>query len=76
MQLTLHRHPKIAYSEFKEVQQEHFAHLDRIGTEFLKGFREQLWVIQGRHRQRRSLYRNCTLFLIGISIVDYAILAL
>jgi hypothetical protein len=70
------RHPKISYSEFKEVQQEHLQHLDNIGSEFIKGFREVLWVKQGRHRQRRQLYRDCTLFLMGVTILDVVILSL
>ena len=69
-------HPKISYAEFKEVQDEHFQHLDRVAAELVKGYRELLWVTQGRERQRRQLYRNCTLFLIGISVVDFAILSM
>lgn len=74
--VSYHRHPKISYDEFKEVQNEHFRHLDRVGGELLKGFREHLWVAQGRLRQRRQLYRNGALFLIGISVLDYVILTM
>jgi hypothetical protein len=66
--------PKISLSEFREVQQEHFTHLDRIGKEFLKSFREDLWVQQGKGRERAELLRDCLAFLTVVSIADYLIL--
>ena len=66
--------PKISLSEFREVQQEHFTHLDRIGKEFLKSFREDLWVQQGKGRERAELIRDCLAFLTVVSIADYLIL--
>eukprot|EP00980_Cylindrotheca_fusiformis_P004762 scaffold1019_cov123-Cylindrotheca_fusiformis.AAC.2 len=67
--------PKISLPEFREVQQEHFTHIDRIGTEILKSFREDLWVIQGKGRERKELIRDSFLFLTIVNIADYLILA-
>lgn len=67
--------PKISLAEFREVQQEHFRHLDRIGKEIVYSFREDLWVQQGRERQNRELMRDCLTFLTVVSIADYLILA-
>lgn len=66
--------PKISLSEFREVQREHFTHLDRMGKEFLKSFREDLWVQQGKGRERAELLRDCLAFLTVVSIADYLIL--
>ena len=68
--------PKISLPEFREVQREHFTHLDRVGAEILKSFREDLWVMQGRGRQNRELMRDCLMFLATVSFVDYIILML
>jgi len=67
--------PKISLSEFREVQQEHFTHLDRMGTEIMNSFREDLWVQQGKRRQRNELIRDSLAFLVVVSIADYLILA-
>jgi hypothetical protein len=67
--------PKISLPEFREVQLEHFTHLDRIGTEILKSFREDLWVLQGKGRERRELMRDSFLFLTAVTIADFLILA-
>jgi hypothetical protein len=69
-------HPKISLSEFREVQKVHFAHLDRVGAEYLKSFREDLWVAQGKGRQNRELMRDCAAFLAVVSILDYGIIGL
>lgn len=66
--------PKISLPEFREVQQEHFTHLDRIGKEILKSFREDLWVYQGKGRERSELIRDSLAFLAVVSIADYLIL--
>lgn len=66
--------PKISLAEFREVQKEHFTHLDRIGKEILKSFREDLWVQQGKGRERAELIRDCLAFLTVVSIADYFIL--
>ena len=66
--------PKISLEEFREVQQEHFTHLDRMGNEILKSFREDLWVAQGKGRQNRDLARDCLIFLCAVSIVDYLVI--
>lgn len=66
--------PKISLSEFREVQQEHFTHLDRIGKEIVNSFREDLWVHQGKGRERSELIRDCLAFLAVVSIADYLIL--
>jgi len=66
--------PKISLEEFREVQKEHFTHLDRIGKEILKSFREDLWVQQGKGRERAELIRDSLLFLTVVSLADYLIL--
>lgn len=66
--------PKISLPEFREVQQEHFTHLDRMGKEILKSFREDLWVQQGKGRERVELIRDCLAFLTVVSVADYLIL--
>jgi hypothetical protein len=68
--------PKISEAEFREVQKVHFTHLDRIGSEILKSFREDLWVDQGKGRERKELARDCLLFLAVVSAIDYVILLL
>lgn len=68
--------PKISLAEFREVQREHFTHLDRVASEYLKSFREDLWIIQGKGRQRAELYRDCALFMAAVCGVDYVILSL
>ena len=65
--------PKISLPEFREVQSIHFTHLDRIGWEIVKSFREDLWVQQGKGRQNAELKRDCALFLAVVSLIDYAI---
>jgi hypothetical protein len=65
--------PKISLSEFREVQQEHFTHLDRVATEYLHSFREDLWIVQGKKRQRSELMRDCALFMAVVCGIDYAI---
>ena len=66
-------HPKISLHEFREVQREHFPQLDRIGSEFVKSFREELWIDQGKGRNRRTLLRNCSLFLAVVCSTDLLI---
>jgi hypothetical protein len=68
--------PKISFSEFLEVQQLHFTHLDRVGAEYLKSFREDLWVAQGKGRQNRELKRDCGIFLSVVCLIDYIVIAL
>ena len=69
-------HPLIRLPEFREVQHEHFTHLDRVGQEFIKSFREDLLVWQGKGRQRRELVRDSALFLAVVSLVDFVIVSL
>eukprot|EP00536_Pseudo-nitzschia_multiseries_P002281 jgi/Psemu1/317853/estExt_fgenesh1_pm.C_300021 len=68
--------PKISEAEFREVQSIHFTHLDKLGTELITSFREDLWVLQGKGRERKELLRNSFLFLAGVSAVDAVILML
>ena len=68
--------PKISLVEFREVQSIHFTHFDRIGAEILKSYREDLWVMQGKGRQNKELFRDSLLFLAGVSAIDYIILSL
>ena len=66
--------PKVSLPEFREVQKEHFGHLDQMGKEILSSFREDLWVLQGKGRQNRELMRDCFAFLTVVSVLDYLIL--
>ena len=68
--------PKISLVEFREVQSIHFTHFGRIGAEILKSYREDLWVMQGKGRQNKELFRDSLLFLAGVSAIDYIILSL
>lgn len=65
--------PKISLSEFREVQQEHFTHIDRIGGEYLKSFREDLWIGQGSGRQSRELIRDSALFMTIVCVIDFIV---
>ena len=67
--------PKISEAEFREVQSIHFTHLDQIGVEIVKSFREDLWVAQGKGRERSELVRDCLLFLTVVSALDFVILS-
>ena len=69
-------YPKIAIQEFREVQRIHFPQLDGIGQEYMKSLREEFWIEQGKGRQNRELQRDCTLFLVGVCILDYIVLSL
>ena len=68
--------PKIALDEFRQVQQEHFTHLDRVAAEYVKSFREDLWILQGNGRQRAELYRDSALFMAVVCGIDYMIITL
>ncbi|KAL7563171.1 hypothetical protein ACA910_014449 [Epithemia clementina (nom. ined.)] len=65
--------PKISLSEFREVQQEHFTHLDRVGAEYMKSVREDLWIVQGKGRQNRELWRDCAIFMTAVCVADVVI---
>ena len=69
-------HPKISLSEFREVQAIHFPQLDRVGSELLASYRDDLLVAQGKGRQRKALMWDCTIFFVGVCVLDYAILSL
>ncbi|GAX28425.1 hypothetical protein FisN_4Hh384 [Fistulifera solaris] len=68
--------PKISLEEFREVQQIHFAHLDRVAQEFLKSYREDILIKQGKGRQRSEFYRESALFLTVVAIADFIITSL
>lgn len=68
--------PKISLNEFREAQQIHLAHLDRVGWEVMKSFREDLWMEQGIGRQNAELKRECAIFLLVVSIIDYGIIVM
>mmetsp|Transcript_27922 Transcript_27922/g.61505 ORF Transcript_27922/g.61505 Transcript_27922/m.61505 type:complete len:552 (+) Transcript_27922:235-1890(+) len=68
--------PKISEAEFREVQEIHFKHLDRLGTEIVTSFREDLWVLQGKGRERKELIKNSFLFLGTVSAIDAVIIML
>jgi hypothetical protein len=69
-------HPKIAVSEFRQVQTVHFPHLDRVGPEYLHSFREDLLLHQGKGRQNRELLRDCALFFTAVCAIDFIVLLL
>jgi hypothetical protein len=68
--------PKISETEFRQVQGIHLTHLNQIGTEIVKSFREDLWVAQGKGRERTELLRDSLLFLTVVSVLDFVILSL
>lgn len=68
--------PKISYPEFRNEQEQHFQHLDKIGEEIVMSFKEDLWVLQGKGRQNKELKRDCFLFLSAVSLVDVGIIML
>jgi hypothetical protein len=68
--------PKISLDEFREVQQLHFPHIDQVGVSIVNSFREDLWVAQGKGRERKELIRDSLLFLAVVSIADFVILSL
>lgn len=65
--------PKISLDEFREVQSIHLTHLDRLAQEFLKSYREDILVVQGKGRQRNELLRNSVLFVAVVSLIDFGI---
>ena len=65
--------PKISLEEFREVQKEHFTHLDRVSAEYMKSYREDLWCLQGNGRQNRELYRDCAIFMSVVCATDIVI---
>lgn len=67
---------KISYPEFRKEQAKHFPHLDKMGEEIAMSFKEDLWVLQGKGRQNKELRRDCFLFLLGVSLVDFGIMML
>lgn len=65
--------PKISYNEFRQVQKGIFPHLDRVSEELCNGFKEELWIIQGKRRQNAVLKRESLAFLIVVSLLDLGI---
>lgn len=68
--------PKISLAEFREAQQIHCTHLERVGWEVTRSFREDLWVEQGQGRQNNELARECGIFLLIVAVIDYGIIVL
>jgi len=65
--------PKISYAEFRDVQKEHFPHLDRITQELCTGFKEEVWMHQGKRRQNAEVKREGLAFLAVVSLIDIGI---
>lgn len=65
--------PKISYAEFRDVQKENFAHLDRIAHELCTGFKEEVWILQGKGRQDAETRKEALAFLAVVSLIDMAI---
>lgn len=66
--------PKISYPEFREVQIEHYPHLDKVSDEICQSFKEELWVHQGKGRQNEELKREISMFLVVVGLIDIAII--
>jgi hypothetical protein len=69
-------HPKISLDEFQEVQKIHLPELDEPALEYLRSYRSDLLVKQGKGRQNRDVMRDCSLFFTGVCVVDYVVLSL
>ena len=65
--------PKIAYDEFRDVQKDNFPHLDRIAQELCIGFKEEVWILQGKGRQDAETRKEALAFLGVVSLIDMAI---
>merc|ERR1711957_934308 len=63
-------YPKITFHEFRQVQEEHFPHLDRMPMELCQCLKEEVWVAQGKGRQNRELKREVTGFLVLVAVLD------
>lgn len=69
-------HPKISLDEFREVQNIHLPEIDEPALEYLRSYRNDLLVKQGKGRQNRELLRDCSIFFAGVCAVDYVVLSL
>jgi hypothetical protein len=69
-------HPKISLDEFREVQKIHLPELDEPALEYLRSYRNDLLVKQGKGRQNRDVMRDCSLFFTGVCVADYVALSL
>lgn len=65
--------PKMSLPEFREVQKEHFAQLDKISEEMIKSFREELWMQQGSARESTELQWNTLYFMGAVCVIDIGI---
>ena len=65
--------PKISYAEFRDVQKQNFPHLDRIAHELCTGFKEEVWILQGKGRQDAETRKEALAFLGVVSLIDMAI---
>ena len=65
--------PKINYQEFKDVQQDHFSHLDKVGEELCTSLKEEIWIQQGKGRQNAEVKRESAAFLAVVSLLDFGI---
>lgn len=65
--------PKISYDEFRDQQKDHFSHLDRVAEELSVGLKEELYISQGKGRQRSTLKKESAAFLSAVAAIDLAI---
>lgn len=65
--------PKISYEEFRDQQKDHFSHLDRVAEELSVGLKEELYISQGKGRQRSTLKKESAAFLSAVAAIDLAI---
>lgn len=59
-----------------QVQSIHLPEIDEPAVEYLKSYRNDLLVKQGKGRQNRELLRDCSMFFAGVCAVDFVILSL
>jgi hypothetical protein len=63
-------HPKISYQEFRTEQNEFFDHLDRVGEELLKSFRDEILLHQGTGRQNKDARNEVGVFFVILLAAD------
>mmetsp|Transcript_8906 Transcript_8906/g.12913 ORF Transcript_8906/g.12913 Transcript_8906/m.12913 type:complete len:329 (-) Transcript_8906:16-1002(-) len=66
--------PKISFEEFRIEQKSFFPQLDRAGEEIMKGYKDDLLLLQGTGRQNQELKRDCISFFAVVSVIDFALM--
>jgi hypothetical protein len=63
--------PKISFDEYREVVEYQYMQLDTFSSDFVKSFKEDLLVKQGKGRQDTELFWQCMAFFGVVSLLDY-----